>query len=227
MRSFITAFCALALLLSTTSCNQKSDLAPTLDLQSEQLYNAVKREMQISLNLSLMRSNDENIISDSTTSKEDLDSALNIVEYLKTIKSLYVTETTKSFLYNLPLAFIETENCSLALKDIDRYAIPNEEKELLIKAIAMVDAIKESHFYTGNTTRTADKEEYHEALNDCVDQYYEDLGIAVGEAVLAGGIGAYGGPVAAGVACAATGVWKVGVAYYKWRKCKSKAEELL
>ena len=48
-----------------------------------------------------------------------------------------------------------------------------------------------------------------------------------GEAVVAGGLGAFGGPVAAGISCAVVGTWNVGKAYYFWRKCKSRAKELL
>lgn len=115
----------------------------------------------------------------------------------------------------------------ITVNDISHYSIPQIEKELMIKAIAMIDAIKESEIYYESSTRVPRRHEYDMAIQDCIEDYYANLGIAVGDAVIAGGVGAFGGPISAGVSCAAVGIWGVGKAYFSWRRCKSRAKRFL
>lgn len=212
-------------MFSVSSCTSSIQHELDNDTKNEQIYLAVKNEMKAGLRFSILKSYSETNIENYIQNDENV-SVPSIKDYTEKIESLNVTESTKSFLYNLPIVFLEN-NHKTTLDDINSYSIPQSEKELMIKAVAMIDAITELDFYYESNTRARGREEYEEAVRHCIEDYYEDLGIAVGEAVIAGGLGAFGGPVTAGVSCAVVGVWNVGKAYYSWRKCKSRAKELL
>lgn len=215
----------LLMLFAITSCKMNSELIEPRDAKYAELYLETKNEITLELQSTLLRSNTtgdswkKEFLEIETTKKTSID------EYIFRISNLSVTNETKSFLYSLPLAFATGTNPT-TIKVIESYPIPIIEKELLVKAIAMTDAIIESEIYTQTITLTRGVKEYNEAIDRCLDDYYEDLGIAVGEALVAGGIAAYGGPHVAGVTCAVVGIKEVAKAYRTWRKCKSRANEL-
>lgn len=222
----ITSICLLTLMFSVLSCTSEKEHELENKSKNEQIYLAVKSEMQAGLKASSLRIYSETDIENSTQDG-DMVSVPTIIDYMAKIDRINVTQTTKLFLYNLPLALIETPDQEMTIDDINSYSIPQSEKELMIQAIAMIDAIKESEIYYTSSTKTRGVKEYEQAIQECLEDYYEGLGIAVGEAVIAGGLGAFGGPAAAGVSCAVVGVWNVGKAYFSWRKCKSRAKKLL
>lgn len=214
----LITFISLLFLLASCTNGVESDLNTTSE--EEQLYNSVKSEMLLGLNSHSLRSYIESKLTIEELSQIETDPSYKMLDYISKIEKLNVTDSTKSFLYNLPV-YISNKTVAITLGDIDGYSIPQEEKVLMIKAIAMIDAIKESYIYYPYSTRTRNGDDaYWSSIEDCLDDFYTDLGFAVGDAVIAGGIGAFGGPVTAGVSCAVTGIWGVGKAYSSWRKCK-------
>ncbi len=203
------------------------------DLLVQNIYSTTKSEFSKTLknHTEKLRSSDNGV---NTISSLDLSyplnntfTAKNRTEYNTTIATLQISDQLKKILLLLPDVFFEKTQ-TLTIDYVKTLDLSQEEKAIASQVVGMVDALKDSEYYYYLPTLRGNEDSrearYAQAMEDCYVDYCHDLGRAVGEACVSGLLGAYGGPVVAGVSLAAVGAYKVVEAYADYRKCVGRAE---
>lgn len=93
-------------MLLAPSCDREISHELNERSNNERIYNEVKNEMKVGLTLSSLKSYSQTDF-ENTVQENETAYMPPIVEYTKKIDSIEVTETTKSFLYNLPIILLE------------------------------------------------------------------------------------------------------------------------
>lgn len=143
--------------------------------------------------------------------KVDFDPEKNLKPYLS---SQGLSDETVNILASLK-EYLKTDNL-LSADDISKLNIPYDEKKLLVQAFSSLSVAVD---YEGDALRSSRAKRVADAIEDCWDQYLEDLAFytAVGA-----GVGSAGGPWG----FALGGVGGVFTARYEFYKCKKQANKI-